>query len=425
MKKYISILITLAATLLLGSCSKEDPFDVGENSSATGKFSTAGLRVEIQNKDGLPDIQNRPTRASVPSVDDFTVEFIKEGSETAEASYKYSEMPEIVVLPVGSYIARAHYGENPSAAWESPYYYGESDKFNIVADEITDDVNPIVCKLSNVRVSIVFDNTLKSVMSSDSKVTVKVGESGTLDFTVNDSDRSGYFAYAENSHTLTAVFQGTVEGFAATETKAYDNVVPGNHYRITFRLHSAGEEDPGDITVEPNNIVVDATVEINDMNSNIDIEDDILVDDWRPNEGDDPDDPNPPVTDGPTITAQAPIDLDKLNEVDASTTCILNIHSETGVTAFNVKIESNTLTEDALQEVGLQSTLDLVNPGSLEEALTGLGLPVNVAGQKDIEFNISSFMGLLGALGEGTHNFIMTVTDASGTTVKTLKLHNN
>lgn len=425
MNKYISILITLVATLLLGSCSKEDPFDGGETGGTTGKFSTAGLGVEIQNKDGLPDIQNRPTRAGVPSVDDFTVEFIKEGSETAEASYKYSEMPEIVVLPVGSYIVRAHYGENPSAAWESPYYYGESDKFNIVADEITDDVNPIVCKLSNVRVSIVFDNALQSVMSSDSKVTVKVGESGTLEFTVNDANRSGYFAYAENSHTLTAVFQGTVEGFAATETKAYDNVAPGNHYRITFRLHSAGEEDPGDITVEPNNIVVDATVEINDMNSNIDIEDDILVDDWRPNEGDDPDDPNPPVTDGPTITAQAPIDLDKLNEVDASTTCILNIHSETGVTAFNVKIDSNTLTEDALQDVGLQSNLDLVNPGSLEGALTGLGLPVNVAGQKDIEFNISSFMGLLGALGEGTHNFIMTVTDASGTTVKTLKLHNN
>lgn len=54
--------------------------------------------------------------------------------------------------------------------------------------------------------------------------------------------------------------------------------------------------------------------------------------------------------------------------------------------------------------------------------LTGLGLPVNVAGQKDVEFDISGFLFLMGALGECEHHFVLTVTDANGTTVKTLKI---
>ena len=52
----------------------------------------------------------------------------------------------------------------------------------------------------------------------------------------------------------------------------------------------------------------------------------------------------------------------------------------------------------------------------------GLGLPCNVGGQKDVGFDISTFMTLLGALGSAEHHFILTVTDANGTTTKTLKI---
>ena len=90
-----------------------------------------------------------------------------------------------------------------------------------------------------------------------------------------------------------------------------------------------------------------------------------------------------------------------------------------------MQIDSEKLSPEELAGVGLAAKLDLVNPGSLEGALSGLGFPVNVGGMKNVSFNITGFLPMLNALGEGTHNFILTVTDANGTTVKTLTLHTN
>ena len=56
--------------------------------------------------------------------------------------------------------------------------------------------------------------------------------------------------------------------------------------------------------------------------------------------------------------------------------------------------------------------------------MLNLGLPVEdqVAGQKDLLLDISQFMGLLGMLGSGSHDFQLTVGDANGTTTKTLTI---
>lgn len=419
MKTTIKLL--LAAALLSGvtSCSKEEPFG-GDETTEFGKVSTASLKVALENESGVPDVHNRPTRAGAPDVNDFTVDFIKDGETEPTQSYVYSEMPEVVTLPVGKYTARASYGENAPAAWENPYFEGSSEQFDIVADEITDNVAPIVCRLSNVRVSIVFDPTLQGKMSADSKVTVKVGDTGSLDFTAADSEKSGYFAYVEDSHTLAATFEGEVDGYATKETKAYDDVAPGKHYRITFRLHEAGAEDPGDITGD---LSVDASVEVVDMNSEVDYDEPTVPDDMRPSEGGDEPDPGPdPGENAPAVTAKAPLSFDKDNEVTDGMECEFYVHSETGIVSLTVDIDSTTLTAEELEGVGLQSHLDLVNPGNMAEALGGLGFPINVSGQKDLTFNITDFMPMLTMLGPGTHKFIIKVTDEGGTTTKTLTL---
>ncbi|MDE6329980.1 MAG: DUF4493 domain-containing protein, partial [Muribaculaceae bacterium] len=242
MKHYISLFLSLTLIAVLGACSKEDPFPGGE-STDMGRVLKSALAVELSNSEGLPAVMGRPadlTRAAIPTPDDFTVDFIADGATEPYASYLFAEMPEVVTLPVGVYKAVAHYGENATHAWEAPYYEG-STTFNVVKDVITQVADPIVASLANVRVSIKFDYTLSQNMSSDSKVTVKVGESGTLDFTAADADRSGYFAYVANSCSLTATFSGEVEGLRVVESKVFDNVAPGTHYAITFRLHDAGE----------------------------------------------------------------------------------------------------------------------------------------------------------------------------------------
>ncbi len=424
MNKILNLIIFATIALALGGCSKETPFD-DLTTVATGKFSTKALSVELQNENGVPDVYNRPTRSGAPEIGNFRVDFIKEGETEPTESYLYSEMPEIVVLPVGNYTASAHYGENLPAAWENPYYEG-STKITIKADEITEDAEPIVCSLSNIRVSVVFDPVLARNMSDDSKVTVYMGDgiNGKLDFTKNDSEKSGYFSFLPESTTLAAVFSGVVEGYPASETKAYDNVAPGRHYRITFRLRQAGAEDPGDINLD---LSVDASVEIVDMNSNLDFEDNVIEDDMRPTEGDNGDEPGPGIDpqpgSAPAITAKAPITLDGVNYIDGSPECELYIHSETGIETFKVEIDSPNLTEDELQSVGLAKNLDLVNPDpSYEEGLIGLGFPVRVGGEKDVTFSITTFLPMLGLFGNNRHTFRLTVSDANGTTVKELVL---
>lgn len=432
MKRYI--IYSLAGLMFAGitSCSKENPFGPDEP-DRQGRLLKSALSLELQNADGYPALLG--TRAATPAAEQFTIDFIKEGEDSPVISYLYSEMPEVVTLPVGAYTAVGRYGDNKESAWEEPYFRGET-KFIIAADRITDDVKPIVAVLSNVRVSITFDPALKANMGDDSKVTVKVGESGSLEFTANDSERSGYFAYVENSCSLTATFSGDVEGYPVTESKVYDTVAPGSHYSITFRLHDAGAGDPGSISA---GLTVDASVEIVDMNVTMDEEDDsIIEDDLRPVEGEPttPVDPTKPDKKHPSASAlepqgdyagYTPLDLNKVNEVTDNLYCAWKVISEAegGFKKFEVKIISDTLTPEELEGVGLAEDIDLINPGDFEEPLVGLGFPVRLAGKNEASFDITSFLNLMTVLGQANHEFRLTVEDANGESVISVKLHTN
>ena len=430
----------MAVVLAAGvaSCSKEDPFVNGNGDEQTGKVLKSSLSVDLQNEEGLPAIFNVATRAQAPTADDFTVDFIKDGESDPYVSYVYGEMPEVVTLPVGAFKAVARYGQNEAAAWEAPYFKGETS-FVVVADKITENVEPIVAKLSNVRVSIKFAPSLKAAMSDDSKVVVKVGESATtLDFTAADEERSAYFAYVEGSNTLTATFTGAVEGYPVVESKVYDDVKPGSHYAVTFKLHDVADDEEGTITP---GLTVDATVEVENLTVTFDPEEDeVIEDDLRPvegggdNPGPGPEDPTAPAPKAEPIDSSNPdyagfkrVDLDKENEVTSDLSCAWKVISEAegGFKSFTVDIISDTLTPEELEGVGLQQHLDLVNPGEFKEPLAGLGFPVEIGGLSEAEFDITGFLSLMSVLGEANHEFKMTVTDANGTSVISLRLHTN
>ncbi len=436
MKKYFNILMALALSAAVTGC-KEDPFGSGNNAEEQGSILKSSIMVELQNEDGMAQMLGRPgmTRAEVPAPEDFTVNFYKDDAAEPCATYLFSEMPEVVTLPVGAIRAVASFGENAPQAWEAPYYSGET-QFIISSGKVTDNIDPIVARLSNVRVTISFAPGLKEKMAADAKVTVVVGENGTLDFTAEDESRSGYFAHVKNSQTLTATFSGKVDGFQTVETKGYDNVEPGHHYHITFKLHDPAEDGEGDIN---GSVSVDASVADVDMNVSVDDEDEPIEDDMRPVEGD-PENPDKPDVPGPTpgektapaITPAEPagenagmnkVNLDTRNSTD-NLYCAFKVTSEAegGITEFKVTINSDKLTPDELTGVGLAQNLDLVNPGDLAGALEGLGFPINVGGSKSVDFNITSFLPMLAALGSGNSDFVLTVTDANGTTVKTIML---
>lgn len=435
MKKITNIFYAIMLLIGVASCSKEAPF-TGEEQIGEGRLLTKALSVELKTDEKL--VRATP----VPDVNDFSVAFLKadDGSQVGE-TYTYGSMPEVVTLPVGDYVVKAYYGgsygSGNKAAFNSPFYFGQSERFSIEKDKIRDDIGTIVCKLSNVKVTIFFDESLAKVMSADSKVSVKVGESGSLDFT-KDTDDSGFFAFDEGSTTLAAEFSGNVEGDPTVETKTYNNVQPGVHYRITFKLHSADSTDPGDINPgeEGNEIKIDAGIQLEDNTggNGVDViipDDEIIMDDDRyPNEEDPEPGPgpdNPDDSKGPQITSEGKINLNDWN-VDPDA-CVLKVHSDTGITEFNVEIKSDTLTPDELKTVGLASQLDLItgmdpDGNDLSGGLSSLGFPIKdkVLGQKDVTFDISGFMPMLKVLGAGDHTFILKVSDSEGENTTELKI---
>ncbi len=423
MKKLYIYSLAAAAVLATG-CSKENPFE-GPQNNEEGQILKSAIAVDMKVNETVR--KNLPTRADV-NLDDFTVIFTEPGSETPVKRFKYSEMPDVVTLPAGDYTCTATYGENRMAEWESPYYLGVSESFTVNAYEITSYVAPIECRLNNIKVTVEFDPLLKSRMSQDSYVEVKVGANSGLNFTLAETEagKAGYFMHTAES-TLVATFNGKIDGVNAVETKSMKDVAKGNHYKITFKLHGHSNDPTGDPNAD---VQIDANVTVTDVERNIDIADEPLLDDSeRPTE--EPVNPGPgpdePEQKAPEIIGVAPIDLDIVNSVDGSASVGIKVTSsaEGGFTAFDVEIDSPDLTPDELTGVGLAANLNLAEtPANFAEKLGAFGFPVNVKGQKEANIEISTMLiSMLSAVGAGhEHKFILTVTDANGTTVKTLTL---
>lgn len=420
--KKINILC-LATLLFAAGCGKESPFDPEKN-DGEGQILKSAIAVDMKVDETIRKKVN--TRADV-TTDDFTVIFTKEGELAPTKKFKYSEMPDIVSLPAGDYICAATYGENRLAEWDSPYFVGVSDSFTVNPYEITSYVAPIECRLENIKVTIDFDSNLKATMSEDSYVEVKVGSSSSLKYGIAEAETSkaGYFMHTAET-TLVATFIGKVDGVDVSETKSLNNVNKGNHYKITFKKHAGSDPTGGTGTL---GVEVDATVKVVNVERNIQIEDEKLLDDSeRPRE--DPVNPNPvnpnpelPTAKAPEIVGLGAVKLDEVNDGNQLTECQIKIYSyaENGIEELYCDIESPTLTPDELALVGLASHLDLaVTPEDLQTPLGRLGFPINQKGQKEVDFNITDFLPLLQALGEGEHHFVITIKDANGSSTRHL-----
>ena len=134
-----------------------------------------------------------------------------------------------------------------------------------------------------------------------------------------------------------------------------------------------------------------------------------------------PDDPQPS-EDMPTITSTN-VDLDNIlilnlveGEISYDKEVSLDINTPLGLAHINVEIVSNTLTQNVLQGVGLDTKFDCVNPGGLGAGLKSLKLPAGeeIRGTKYQKFDITEFIPLLGVYGASTNAFNLEVEDLAG-----------
>lgn len=443
--KSISILAWAAAAAAFTGCS--DNWVPEVEGAGEGRLNTQSILAEVntvedeKEDDGYTRQKSPASRSSI-DLSPFLVDVVRTSDNANVASWTYSTMPQLPTFAVGNYEVQVRSRELKDAEWSAPYYLG-SQTFEIRNGEVTD-VGPIVCKLANVRVTIEYGPRLLEVTGGEGfTITVTSTPGVYLQYTGKET-RSGYFAYSGQT-TMVARFQGRVNGVDEDFSHVLENIAPGQHRKLTFRLNynpNVPDDEVG--TIEGQGIVVSCSTKTVNVDGNVIQEEDIQESGDRPGqEGDEPggEDPKPGEDDKITFTSETlanengnvlddtPNNADDFGE--GKKAAKIHIHSEAPITSFKVEINSETLTDDVLGSVGLAPKFDLADPivtvdgekKDLTEGLKGLDFPVGdeVRGATDLDFDITQFVPLTMIYGAANHRFILTVTDNAGNS-KTLTL---
>lgn len=202
-----------------------------------------------------------PSDASEPifavSVADFQTGIIRESTSD---HHEYEAAP--LKLKAGKYIITATNGTNESAAFEQPFYVGK-DTIEVVANTAT--TSTIVCSLSNVKVSVIIDNSVTNNFT-DYVVTVSNGEKALVyDKAVGTLSKAGYY-----SCTDSLIWSIHLVNNNGTSYDIKDNVIknvkPKEHYKLTFSVNETGNKNQGGASI---NLTYDETT--NDKNHSLDI----------------------------------------------------------------------------------------------------------------------------------------------------------
>lgn len=407
MKKKLYILSILCLSLLSFAACDRESLDYGTqkpevDNRPEGKVSVAGLQVGVTTEPVV--------KSTKIDLTPFIIRiFDKDHGNKLVNEWAYGDMPEIFTLKVGNYSIAAYSHDQLPAEFERPFYYGVRD-FTVKENELTS-IETLKCILRSIMVTVVFDDELKQLLSPDVKTTVQLGE-GQLIYQKDESRAGHFYALNDNQNLLQSTLIGTIDGEPVNLSKAFPDVKAGEHRIIKYTIKNVGEEKPdegsGSITIN-----IDMSCTVVDKDEVIKPGEDVI-----PDEKPDPDptpDPDPnPVEDMPVIVGQGfditqPVNIPESGEMNV----VVNISAPKGIANLFVDIDSETLTEDILVSVGLAKTFDLAHPGALQEGLSGLGFPTGdqVIGKKELVFDISQFIPLLGIYGAGTHNFKISVVD--------------
>lgn len=423
MRNKFNILLASSILAIGGMSCNETAWDDEIIASGQGSLDLQSITIDLNKTETVV------TRAA--DVNDFLVTVTDLNSDEVRGSWKYSEMPEIISLPVGdNYQLSVESHKINDAEWDNPYYAG-SQTFSITKGKITR-IGDVTASFASLKVTINFTDELKKSLGEDVEVTV-IGNNGAELVYKPTETRAGYFAIGDAS-TFAAHFSGTVDGVFSTSEIAFKDVKPGQHHILTYGVKEGPEIPEQSGQVDNGGINFDVTYEVDDMESNSTIEEDIMGDSDRPGqegepEPDDPEDPNTPDTpdnpDNPEetygVTFEAmdspKLDLEGINEVKPDEpfgNAIVFITSENGVKEFWLEVTTDNETLAGLLDgMGLLNC-DMLNPGKAEADLRDfIKLPYGdqIRDKKEVKFDITQFVPVLSGF-EGNHSFTMKVMDS-------------
>lgn len=425
MKRYLLGLFSIA--LLFVGCQKKSVIPTTSGDKGTVSFNLK--------QDGEFTKSN-----DVVDVKDFWVK-IYQGDNVVKSFDRYSEVPNIIELPAGSYRVEAGSYGDKEAAFSQPIFNGDSD-FVIEPGKVTK-VNA-TCSLKNMKVTITCSERFINELKDDFVIVVDNGKA-FLNFTkqVILEGTSGYFKVSK----LTV----TVKGYRKLDNSEVNHVVEipngvaKDHHILNFDAQETGEVEMGTSAENgAGGILVDYSV--NDRNAEIIIpgEDEEIINDNEnpdPEPGTDPDpgtdpepgtdpDPNQPQEEYlPTITGDG-INSKLSFTMSQSTSAVVNVTVTTlngkSIQHLDVEITSAFLTPEFMSTTDFGSTKFSLTDFDGSEAsnkrkaaLAEIGLidvDDPIVGKTTYTFSIGQFVPMLflGAAEDADNKFTITVEDSDG-----------
>lgn len=424
MKNIFLICFTLMVVLFTFSACHSEKMETGAT-DVTGQLSLASMKMEVDLK---VDTVYPQSRAGV-DVSNFLLTIKNSQGEQVE-QYTYSEMPEIISLPVGTYTVVASSAEAATNGFDVPFYTGSTEQFTIKENELTE-VSALTCRLANVMISVEYDEELRKLMGEDVVTTVKIGDN-SLDIPSSET-RKAYLIAPASAGSMDITLKGTIDGESVTEVKRVENVQAGQYNIIKYVLSPV---DDGNNSVGGNlNIAIniDSSMTSSDETVGVNPGEEPGIDDFPTDGGEEPgdgdgdggdesgSDQNMPTIEGTSFN-KVPFDIDNDRlTISGAAELQVTIGAPNGIANLFVEIISETLD---VSGVGLPKSFDLAYPGENSDALSCLGFPVGdkVIGQTEVPFDISNFTILLPTF-KGNHDFKIRVVDSKGLEeTKTLKL---
>ncbi len=419
MKNIFLICFTLMVVLFTFSACHSEKMETGAT-DVTGQLSLASMKMEVDLK---VDTVYPQSRAGV-DVSNFLLTIKNSQGEQVE-QYTYSEMPEIISLPVGTYTVVASSAEAATNGFDVPFYTGSTEQFTIKENELTE-VSALTCRLANVMISVEYDEELRKLMGEDVVTTVKIGDN-SLDIPSSET-RKAYLIAPASAGSMDITLKGTIDGESVTEVKRVENVQAGQYNIIKYVLSPV---DDGNNSVGGNlNIAIniDSSMTSSDETVGVNPGEEPGIDDFPTDGGEEPGDGDGDgeggITSDISITGkdlgESPFfDIDQTQTITGATTLIVGIEAPAGIQNLKVAISSDNEEFNGIGE-GL-GEFDLAHSDSMNEdaqaMLPILGLPIDdaVLNQTNLDFNISKFTSMLAGF-KGTHTFKITVTDNQGKT---------
>lgn len=424
MKNIFLICFTLMVVFFTFSACHSEKMETG-TTDVTGQLSLASMKMEVDLK---VDTVYPQSRAGV-DVSNFLLTIKNSQGEQVE-QYTYSEMPEIISLPVGTYTVVASSAEAATNGFDVPFYTGSTEQFTIKENELTE-VSALTCRLANVMISVEYDEELRKLMGEDVVTTVKIGDN-SLDIPSSET-RKAYLIAPASAGSMDITLKGTIDGESVTEVKRVENVQAGQYNIIKYVLSPVDDGNNsmgGNLNIAIN---IDSSMTSSDETVGVNPGEEPGIDDFPTDGGEEPgdgdgdggdesgSDQNMPTIEGTSFN-KVPFDIDNDRlTISGAAELQVTIGAPNGIANLFVEIISETLD---VSEVGLPKSFDLAYPGENSDALSGLGFPVGdkVIGQTEVPFDISNFTILLPTF-KGNHDFKIRVVDSKGLEeTKTLKL---